>query len=442
MRQDLVEELKAFDPLGGRGPQVEREAIDDLLDGVLRTPRPLGQVHTTRWLGALAAAAAVITAAVLIWPGNSAQRVTAVPAASPSPAPAAGTWARTAAPPLSPRHYSVTAWIGGAFYVIGGLPGAPCPASADCVEQASPLRDGARYDPATDGWTPIAPAPIGLVHAIGPANPYPLDAVLNSRLYVVSGTSMVLYDPAADLWLDGPALDDAPISLHAGATTLVALLGPSENNLNYAHFEPGRGAIEPGRGRVGMWLYHHFVSPTTVHGLAVFGDELVVSSLTADGMTVTIMNALTSQRRVTLTVPAGLQGQRPSPVALVTGGEAWAVFPRGDTSAWFLRLSDRTWSSVKLPDTPGTFVAQAADPLLTWYVTPSGMVAIQGHLYDPRTRRWSATPALPVPAEGAVVASGEDSVLACFGYDAERSSQNDSCYLLRPSPATLPTPGP
>lgn len=440
MNPDLIEELKALDPLGGRRPEVERGAIDDVLEGVLRTPRPLGRVRTARWIGAVVAAAAVITAAVLVWPDNTAQRVTAVPAASPSPAPAVGTWARTARSPLSPRHYSVTAWIGGAYYLIGGLAGAPCPASADCVEQGSPLRDGARYDPATDTWARIASAPTDMIHALGPANPYPLDAVLDNKLYVVSGTSMVVYDPASDLWLDAPALDAAPVSLHAGAKTLVALFADATKTLSYAHFEPGRGRIEPGRGPVGMWLYHDLVSPSSLHGVTVLGDELVVSNLTADGMTITIMDALTSRGRTTLAVPAGLRQQRPAPVALVTGGEAWAVFPRGDTSAWFLRLSDRTWSSVKLPDTPGTFVAQAVNPVLSWYVTPSGMVAINGHLYDPEKRRWSLTPALPVPAEGAVIASGEGSVLACFGSDAEHSSQNDACYLLRPSPATSRTP--
>ncbi|HET7721077.1 MAG TPA: hypothetical protein VFK43_14010, partial [Acidimicrobiales bacterium] len=66
----------------------------------------------------------------------------------------ANTWKPLAPAPLAGRGNSSAVWTGSKMIVFGGLArGAGC-------QPGCALNDGAAYDPATDKWAPIAPAPI------------------------------------------------------------------------------------------------------------------------------------------------------------------------------------------------------------------------------------------------------------------------------------------
>jgi hypothetical protein len=111
-----------------------------------------------------------------------------------------GTSSPVAASPLSPRSDASVVWTGSEFVVWGGRDGEDWPPNG--------LPDGAAYEPATDTWRPIAPAPVEFQ---SPA-----------LVTVWTGTEMIVwgdwlaqedpvgaaYDPATDTWR---ALSPAPI---------------------------------------------------------------------------------------------------------------------------------------------------------------------------------------------------------------------------------------
>lgn len=107
----------------------------------------------------------------------------------------ANTWKPTAASPLSGRTNHSAVWTGSKMIVFGGLA-----RGAGCQPQCS-LNDGASYDPATDRWAPIAPAP--LAGRSGHAAVWVQDRMvvwggaLEGGKASADGAS---YDPATDAW--------------------------------------------------------------------------------------------------------------------------------------------------------------------------------------------------------------------------------------------------
>lgn len=88
---------------------------------------------------------------------------------------------RWAARKSSPHYHRSGAGgvIGGKFYVVGGFNG------------SQPVADLDVYDPATDTWTTRAPIPTA-GRAIGTA--------LQSKLYIIAGSSAYVYDPGSNKW--------------------------------------------------------------------------------------------------------------------------------------------------------------------------------------------------------------------------------------------------
>ncbi len=74
-------------------------------------------------------------------------------------------WSRLPDPPISARRAATAVWVGSMVVIVGGFAGNVCPANADCAFVGRPLNDGARYDPGTRTWAPIAPAPIPVGYA-------------------------------------------------------------------------------------------------------------------------------------------------------------------------------------------------------------------------------------------------------------------------------------
>lgn len=88
---------------------------------------------------------------MVVWGGSGGAGPTSDGAVLELPA---GTWRPTAPGPLAGRANHSAVWTGSKMIVFGGLArGAGC--RPGCA-----LNDGAAYDPATDRWSPIAPAPI------------------------------------------------------------------------------------------------------------------------------------------------------------------------------------------------------------------------------------------------------------------------------------------
>jgi hypothetical protein len=127
-------------------------------------------------------------------------------------------------------------------------------------------------------------------------------------------------------------------------------------------------------------------------------------------------------------------------IGLTTSQADYAVWRGRERKAWFFTPRSNEWSSVDVPKTDGAFVGSSGGGTFYWPVTVSGMVSLRGHLYNPDTHLWSATPAMPTGPDSPLVASGLDLVLSCFGYNPGVGTFAKDCYVLRPAEANLAKP--
>ncbi len=123
-------------------------------------------------------------------------------------------WKKLAAAPIVARRDHTAVWTGSKMVIFGGLArGADCKPS--CV-----LNDGAAYDPATDRWAPIAPAP--LAGRNGHSAVY-----FQNRMVIWGGTieggkavvDGASYDPETDAWT---MLPPAPLEPRVGFRTVAS----------------------------------------------------------------------------------------------------------------------------------------------------------------------------------------------------------------------------
>lgn len=407
--------------------------------------------RASRWISLSVGVAAVGAAIALLVPqGLGELPVPATPAQSPSPgvtpsaSPVAqGVWELTAPSPLSPRRDAVVAWVGDSYFIIGGLGEPSCPhyedyeGQQDCPD-AQPLADGARYDPATDSWNGIAPAPQAVFSSL--VRPGPNVAVLGRTVYLLApdGDRLLAYDVDSDRWDSLPAPKDATTLMAADAMLVGYPWGDAVNDVRYETFDPATG----------VWTSHvpDAKTPSTITGASVVANTLVISSLPEgdDTSLSVVLIDLTSGRVTDVARVRGIDTPTPGLrlSSVVVGGlVAW---PRGDQSedansearqAWFLDPATDVWTSVELPKKSSGLSGRSQRSERDWYITTDTMIALRGQFYDPVARRWSEVPALPVPADDPIVVGGADSVLVCYGeYDGKFSGQ---CYLLRPAPPTV-----
>lgn len=424
---DLLDDLKLLDPVA-EPLSVRPESLEQLRTGVLASPRPLHR----RWIAPVAAAAAVVIAVSVIWsgmPGNG--KGTGIPADSPSAQVPVNTWVPTSASPLSPRNSSVAIWADHSFYVIGGTNAPVCPATADCTAPTY-LRDGARYDPATDTWTKIATAPDDVRDF--PVSPRQRAVVIGRTIYLIAAESLLAYDLDADSWQTLPLPPRDIMTLGATSSGLVAVLadgGPDER-ISYAIFRPNQH----------NWVVHLLkgklrgVAPSA----AVLDDKIVVSTMTTTGSlwavdTIDLVTAKVEHLDAPL-----LESFYLDPIPLTTSRSEYTVWRGREKRAVFLDSSVGTWSSVDLPKGLGTFAGAAGGPEVFWPITTAGMVPLRGYLYDPERKLWSDTPPMPTAADSPVIAGGPESVLSCFGYDFTTKKFGTQCYVLHPAAASLATP--
>ncbi len=85
--------------------------------------------------------------------------------ARPTTTPPEAGWRELPPGPLGGREQAVALWTGTELLLVGGSDAPPCEPGADCNNpNIHALRDGASYDPATDRWRNMAPAPLPLLH--------------------------------------------------------------------------------------------------------------------------------------------------------------------------------------------------------------------------------------------------------------------------------------
>lgn len=151
----------------------------------------------------------------------------------------ASRWELLPASPLHARTHAAFAWTGSEFLVWGGWRGTYGYAYAQGF-----FDDGAAYDPASDTWRPLPPAPIEARA--------PLSVWTGSEL-LVWGTSLrvedrprdgAAYDPATDAWR---AIREAPIELTDAAAvwtgTEMIVFGAALHGGNHAETPTAIGAV-------------------------------------------------------------------------------------------------------------------------------------------------------------------------------------------------------
>jgi hypothetical protein len=122
-----------------------------------------------------------------------------------------GSWHPIAPSPLSQRDGSASVWTGQEMIVVGGNVQPPCPPNADCVgpSQTQLRGDGAAYNPATDSWRSIAPAPAPFAYAQATWSGREMVVIDTREMWPGEPGATLAYNPETDAWreLDAPPAD-------------------------------------------------------------------------------------------------------------------------------------------------------------------------------------------------------------------------------------------
>lgn len=426
---DLLDDLKLLDPVPGP-VAVTQESLEELRTGVLSSPRPVRR----RWIAPLAGAAAVLIAVALLWPNAiGGDKIGAVPLDSPAARVPVNTWVQTATSPLSPRYRSLAVWADRSFFVIGGTSSPVCPMTDECPD-GDYLRDGARYDPATDTWSPIATAPDDVLAF--PPSPRQKETVLGRTIYLIGANSVLGYDLDADTWreLPLPSGDVLALGTFRDGLVAVSLEGGGRGRVIYSTLNPDQGTwtrhVPDGRLR------------GTTSSAAIVADSIVLtgllSSSPAGPWVIDTIDPATG--KVGHSDGPQPEPQHLDPIVLTTNQSQYAVWRGIEDHASLFEPDTDTWFSVDLPKGKGAFAGTLRGSDAYWPITVAGMVSLRGYLYDPEKKLWSDTPAMPTAPDTPVIAGGPDSVLSCFGFDFATKSFGTQCFLLRPAEASLTTP--
>lgn len=142
----------------------------------------------------------------IVWGGGTGDKVDGqVHASGAAYDPSTNTWRTLAPAPVEARERHTAVWTGSEMVVWGGT---------RRHHGVGDLLDGARYDPVTDTWRPMAPAPVGTDRSDGQA------AVVGDRVVIGGGfgptgdeeRTVLVFDLAEDRW-DSVAVPDPVIHL-------------------------------------------------------------------------------------------------------------------------------------------------------------------------------------------------------------------------------------
>jgi hypothetical protein len=170
--------------------------LDVPAGGAVAARRTGARMRTRRRMAVGATAVAVVAVAV----GGTLVGTDRIPV---GPSHGTGDWRELPAPPLSPRANAQAVWTGSEVLVIGGEEH-PCPPGADCAGLPEDLRDGAAYNPRTDTWREIPPAPV----PVGSGDRLVVaDGVVVLRHWQDKGSRWFTYEPDHNRW---ERIDDVP----------------------------------------------------------------------------------------------------------------------------------------------------------------------------------------------------------------------------------------
>jgi hypothetical protein len=233
-------------------------------------------------IGGREAAASVWTGTeLLVWGGSD----PAVLADGAAYDPTTNTWRTIAPSPLSARARATAVWTGHEMLVWGGSPTA---------SGVSGLLDGAAYDPGTDTWRSIAPAPTGTDRAWGRA------AVVGDHVVIAGGLpsttdrtrQVMVYDLAADTWRTVTASDRVVSVAAVGDRVALVLTDESLHSVSISWLDPTAANVSAPL----TFPMPSDAQPTNVGGAGAIavGDRLVVtvSGPTAAGGAVAVMASL------------------------------------------------------------------------------------------------------------------------------------------------------
>ena len=187
---------------------------------------------------------------------------------------AADRWTPLAPAPVSPRRGHSAVWTGTKMVVFGGQgPREGC--QALCA-----LGDGASYDPITNAWTPLAPAPIEARHGH-------TAVFLEGRMVVWGGAALsggalgdgASYDPVANTWAALPVPPLAPRLGHRAVATTDRMLvwgGSSEAAEGGRYFSDGAVYDPAANGWSAMAAPPASLEPRDNAAGVWTGDQLVV----------------------------------------------------------------------------------------------------------------------------------------------------------------------
>lgn len=304
--------------------------------------------------------------------------------------PSAAGWRELPVPPLSPREGAAAFWAAGRVIVVGGSSSTPCPPGAGCLPPPEPpLRDGAAYEPATERWQPIAPAPVAVFYSSG--------AVVDDVVYLrttprgyegaesPAPSAFLAYHPDEDRWEELPSPpSEAPeyLSLAAAGDELIAHESSQEQEVT------GDWSYTPATGR---WvpLPPDPLAPAFGRSMVWTGDELVLLGVPAT------------------TDPAAGEPAHYRAAALDRETAAWRALPDSEVasadSRWF-------WTGSAVVNPSGGRVDGGPTNGL-------GRTYAHGGALDPSTGRWSPLPPGPelVYPDLYVTAGGQDTLFDSDG---------------------------
>jgi hypothetical protein len=309
-------------------------------------------------------------------PSSAAPRTTTpTPTVEPSVAALAPGWSALPDPPVTPRYGATAVWANGQLIVVGGRDSAPCPPNADCqLPEDPPFQDGARWDPATNTWSPMAPPPVPIAYA--------RTAVVDDVVYLLTtdGTTpadprMLAYDPMADRWEELPLPNSNLMGggLAAGDGAVILFQGSHEG-------EQGRRDDLAFDLATRSWqaLPQDPLGPSFDRDITLVGDLLVLTAID-----------LTRS-------PGGADGPARYHAASWSEDTGWRELPAGDVIGYdpeWLAVGDRLVN----PTTGG------ADGGAT---NNYGRIFPFGGILVPGTGTWSELPPLPQHGDGARIVPG------------------------------------
>ncbi|GAA0433675.1 hypothetical protein Aca07nite_01680 [Actinoplanes capillaceus] len=301
-------------------------------------------------------------------------------------------WTALPKSPLSPREAVLGLWTGREVLLIGGSDAAPCPPSASCVGDPTPLTDGAAFDPATDRWRKIADSPVPLTGGEG--------AVIDGTAYVLppDGGGLLAYRIDGDVWARLPVPFGGGYHLLAAGDRLVAYLGSEE-------YGGGKDFIFDPRTATWSALPVDPLSPAFNRAMAWSGSELVLFDQELVPNPGSGKPALT--RAATLDLAAGSWRRLPDSEILGTGpwlaagGELVSPIldsaDGGEVDGWgrsypyggSVAPATGAWSDLPKPPAGDVYSAGARTDSTAVYFGSGGLVL------DTTTGTWQRVPAIP-----------------------------------------------